>query len=223
MEKGTRKKTSAKAEMTAERILETYLDYLLSKGTQPASVYAFAKDLGMEEAEFYKHFSGFDALERGIWKDIIETTMKGAVNDENYAPFSAREKMLSLYFTLIEVLKNKRSYVALRWPRRIMPGQTPDFLKDFKSIFYNWTNDILNEGKDSGEVVIRPYVSERYDQAAWLQLLFIIDFWVKDSSKAFEATDAAIEKMVNLGFDLMGPGPLDSMVDLGKFLIAQRK
>jgi AcrR family transcriptional regulator len=223
MEKGTRKKTSTKKEITAAQIQETYLDYLLSKGSQPASVYAFAKDVGMQEAEFYNHFSSFEAIEKGIWKDIMESTMKSVVNDENYAPFSAREKMLSLYFTLIESLKSKRSYVSLRWPKRIMPGHTPEFLKDFKMIFFNWTNDILNDGKDSGEVVIRPYVSERYDQAAWLQMLFIIDFWVKDASKAFEATDAAIEKTVNLGFDLMGPGPLDSMVDFGKFLISQRK
>jgi AcrR family transcriptional regulator len=223
MEKGTQKKPRAKQEITAEKILDAYLDYLLSKGTPPASVYGFAKDLGMDEAVFYKHFTSFEAIERGIWKSIMESTMTSVVNDENYQPFSAREKMLSLYFTLIEVLKSKRSYIALRWPKRMHPGHTPEFLKDFKTIFFNWANDILNEGKDSGEVVIRPYVSERYDQAAWLQMLFIIDFWVKDTSKAFEATDAAIEKAVNLGFDLMGPGPLDSMVDFGKFLFSQRK
>jgi hypothetical protein len=50
-----------------------------------------------------------------------------------------------------------------------------------------------------------------------------MDFWIKDNSKGFEATDAAIEKSVNLGFDLVGPGPLDSIIDFGRFLISQRK
>jgi len=51
-----------------------------------------------------------------------------------------------------------------------------------------------------------------------LQLLFVIGFWIKDDSIAFEKTDAAIEKAVNLSFDLMGKGPLDAMLDFGKFL-----
>jgi hypothetical protein len=39
----------------------------------------------------------------------------------------------------------------------------------------------------------------------------------------FEKTDAAIEKSVNLAFDLIGKGILDNALDFGKFLYQNSK
>jgi Tetracyclin repressor-like, C-terminal domain len=50
------------------------------------------------------------------------------------------------------------------------------------------------------------------------QFLFITRFWADDSSDGFEKSDEAIEKGVNLTFDLMARSPLDSLVDYGKFI-----
>jgi hypothetical protein len=46
----------------------------------------------------------------------------------------------------------------------------------------------------------------------------LLNFWIKDTSKGFEATDAAIEKSVTLGFKLMGENMLDQVFDFGKFM-----
>jgi hypothetical protein len=43
-----------------------------------------------------------------------------------------------------------------------------------------------------------------------------------DTSNAFEKTDAAIEKSVNLAMDLMGKSPLDAALDFGKFLFQNK-
>jgi hypothetical protein len=51
-----------------------------------------------------------------------------------------------------------------------------------------------------------------------MQLAFLLMFWRDDNSPAFEQTDAAIEKSVNLAFDLIGKGAIDSMLDFAKFL-----
>jgi AcrR family transcriptional regulator len=219
----TKKSAGKKTPNKAEVIKNAYLDYLLSQGKTPASVYAFVKEQKMSEDDFYEHYTSFDAIEKEIWKGLIEATIETVVNDPAYGPYSAREKMLAFFFTLIEKMKSNRSYISMRWPNKPMPGKSPAYLADFKSIFMDFINDILNEGKESGEIIIRPYISERYDQAAWLQVLFIVDFWIKDSSRNFEATDAAIEKSVNLAFDLFGQNPLDSMIDFGKFLFQNRK
>jgi hypothetical protein len=52
-------------------------------------------------------------------------------------------------------------------------------------------------------------------------------FWwfyvLKDDSKDFEKTDAAIEKSVQLSFELIGKGVLDVAIDFGKFLFQNRK
>jgi hypothetical protein len=53
-------------------------------------------------------------------------------------------------------------------------------------------------------------------------LLFVTDFWLKDKSPGFEKTDEAIERSLNLAFDLMGKSPLDSMLEFGKFLFQNK-
>jgi hypothetical protein len=52
---------------------------------------------------------------------------------------------------------------------------------------------------------------------------FVLMFWVKDESAEFEKTDEAIEKSVNLAFDLMGKGVVDNVFEFGKFLFQQAK
>jgi hypothetical protein len=47
---------------------------------------------------------------------------------------------------------------------------------------------------------------------------FILLFWKEDDSAGFEKTDAAVEKSVNLAFDLIGKGAVDSAIDFAKFL-----
>jgi hypothetical protein len=56
-----------------------------------------------------------------------------------------------------------------------------------------------------------------------VQFWFIIQFWMTDESRDFEDTDAAIEKGVNLGFDLMKENTLDKAFDLAKFLWGRAK
>lgn len=91
-------------------------------------------------------------------------------------------------------------------------------LHPFKDAFLDFTKDLLAEGRESREVEQRPFLTKRYPDALWLQTLYILDFWVKDVSKGFEQTDTAIEKSVNTAFDLIGRSPLDSVIDLAKFI-----
>ena len=44
-----------------------------------------------------------------------------------------------------------------------------------------------------------------------------------DNSAGFEKTDMAIEKSVNTVFDVFDNTPLDSIIDLGKFLWQNKK
>ena len=51
-----------------------------------------------------------------------------------------------------------------------------------------------------------------------MQLGFLINFWINDSSADFEKTDQAIEKSVQTAFDVFDNTPLTALVDFGKFL-----
>jgi hypothetical protein len=56
-----------------------------------------------------------------------------------------------------------------------------------------------------------------------MHLGFLLLFWRDDESAGFEKTDAAIEKSVNLAFDLIGKGAVDSAFDFAKFLYQAKK
>lgn len=203
---------------TGSRIIQAYKEHLLNHGYQPASVYKFAVDLGISEEEFYKHFGSFDGIENSIWKEFITNTVQALEQDEAFSSFSSRDKILTFYFALFEELKKSRSFVLLQLKNHRKLEFTPSFLKDFRSAYEKFISGILEEGKASGEVAKRPFFDKRYAGVFWFHLGFLLLFWRDDNSAGFEKTDAAIEKSVNLAFDLIGKGAFDSVVDFAKFL-----
>jgi hypothetical protein len=52
--------------------------------------------------------------------------------------------------------------------------------------------------------------------------MFLLKFWIDDSSAEFEKTDIAIEKSVNTIFDVFDNTPLEQVIDFGKFLYKER-
>ncbi|KYG74025.1 MULTISPECIES: TetR family transcriptional regulator C-terminal domain-containing protein [Roseivirga] len=205
-----------------EKIREGYISYVLEHGKKPESIFKFIKDLKIKEEDFYESFNSFENIEKQIWLSIFNDTLEMVKNDSVYDEYSVREKMLAFFYSFIEKLKGHRSYILQTVPKKIRPELTPYYLIEVRKAFKDWVNELLLEGEETEEIEKRPVISKKYDEALWLQFLFVIGFWIKDESRGFEKTDAAIEKSVNLAFDLMGRGPLDAIVDFGKFLFQNR-
>jgi len=211
-----------KSAVGSEEITAAYKKLVLTQG-QPTSVFAFCDQMGIGEGDFYKHFGSFESVEKSIWTDYITETLNGLNADKAYADFTAREKILTFYFGLAEVLKNDRSFVLYQLSRQTVQISIPVFLRGFKQSFDHWVKAVIASGEASGEIAKRPYVSERYYMVFWLHFMFILQFWQHDDSAGFEKTDEAIEKSVNLAFDLISKGILDNAVDFGKFLYQTAK
>jgi len=216
----TAKKTSRKSQSKAseDKIKAEYIESVLTQGSRPVSVYKFCLDLGIKEEEFYNVFGSFDGLENQIWKGFINKTISRLKSDKAFQSFISREKILAFYFTLLEELKSNRSYVLFQLEHSRKFELIPEYIKGFKAEFEAFFDSVLNVGKGKGEVANRPILDKRYPQLFWLHLGFILLFWKQDSSAGFEKTDAAIEKSVNLAFDLIGKGAVDSAIDFAKFL-----
>jgi len=214
--KTTTKSKSAK--WTKEKLREAYIRFTLLEGERPRSVFKFVDDLGVSESEFYTFYSSFDAIENEVFQEMMETTLKSLRGDVQYAGFTAREKLLTFYYAHLEVLVKQRSFVSLKWQELKKRPTTPEWLKGYKQTFINYARTVISEAIESEEIKERRYISDKYDKAFWFQLMFVVDFWVKDTSPNFENTDAAVEKAVNLSFQLLGDSTLDSIVDFAKFL-----
>lgn len=206
-----------------KELKEKYKEYILMHGEVPKSVFLFAKELGMREEEFYNYFGSFEGIESAIWLDFMEETVSALKNEKVYDAYTSRERLLAFFYTLIERLKKDRSYVKYTVENRMSkPEITPSFLRKFRDSFTHYVEELIKEGFEKGEIVKRPVISDRYKHGLWVQLVFVIGFWLRDDSANFQNTDAAIEKSVNLAFDFMGEGPLEKMIDFAKFLYQNR-
>ena len=200
-------------------ILEGFVSHVLEHGKEPASIFKFAKDLKIKEAEFYNYFTSFDSIKSAIWVAIFEETHRQLEEQEVYKEYAVREKFLSFLFTWVEELKKSRSYLLALYSNKVTTFKNlPTDTREFKEKFSDFASELILEGKETQEIASRPLITEKYDEALWLQVGFVFRYWLDDTSPRFEKTDAAIEKSVNFAFDLMGKSALDSFLDLAKFL-----
>lgn len=217
------KKRSTKSKDFKNELVQKYKEYVLTHGHEPTSIFLFTKELGMEENKFYEYFGSFNAIKTAIWTSMLNETISAVKSDGVFEEYTSREKMLAFYYTFIERLKEDRSYVQFSIDHRFERREfMPSYIKAFREHFVEFVQDIINEGVQNEEIAKRPIISDRYKDAQWLQLIFIVNFWLKDDSAGFSKTDAAIEKSVNLAFELMAGGPLDMMIDFAKFMYQSR-
>ncbi|MGY3054403.1 AcrR family transcriptional regulator [Pedobacter sp. UYEF25] len=208
---------------TANQIKESYIDYVLTHDEEPKSVYAFAKKLKITESSFYDHFTSFASIEKHVWVSLTAETIAKIKEQDIWAGFSSREKLLSFFYSYLENLKGERSFIIFSLKKNVSKFSTPASLSGTKPIFERFAEDVLTEGLETGELADRKFFAKRYKDALWIQFIFILNFWINDSSEGFEKTDEAIEKGINVTFDLFQRSPIDSLLEYGKFLSVNGK
>jgi AcrR family transcriptional regulator len=204
--------------VTQDRIIEWYMNYVLENGKEPDTVYKFSKDHEISEAEFYDFFGSFEGLKRGIWERFFEHTLQVMQKSREYDSFNNREKMLTLYYTFFEMLTANRSYVLFTLKHEDSILKNAGQLKGLRRELKNYTAELIREGNQEQRSGILKRSKAVFSEAAWVQLVFLLKFWMDDNSPQFESTDVAIEKSVNTAFDLFENTPLERALDFGKFL-----
>ncbi|GAB3931177.1 TetR family transcriptional regulator C-terminal domain-containing protein [Mucilaginibacter myungsuensis] len=203
---------------TADSIRDAYIDYVLTEGHEPESVYKFAKANEMTEAEFYNFYGSFEGLEQTIWSGFVQRTINEVKAQEIWPQYSSREKALSFFYSFFELLKGNRSFAIYSYKKAPRTLGAPRVFTKMKDIFEEFAQQILNEGLESQELSDRKSFSKKYKDALWVQLGFVLNFWMADNSAGFEKTDEAIEKGLNVTFDLFQRSPIDNLLEYGKFL-----
>ena len=208
-----------------DRIKQAYLAYVLDKNAPPASVFKLTKKLNIPEADFYRFYPNFAAIDRELWADFGRQAREKAALEPVWQEYGVREKLLAFYYTLIEILKQNRSYalMALRRSMPRVPGVTPAVLDEFRQDYFLFIESLLRDGRRTEEIAPRRILQDGYPRFFWTQALFVLGFFARDESLNFERTDAAIEKAVTLSFDLVGRNSFDSALDFTRFLLHRRR
>ena len=211
-----------KIKITRDKIIGYFMEDKLMNIEIQMSVFAFCKKHGFEESEFYKHFASLEAVEKDIFSQFVLKTVELVSSDENYPEYSSKQKLLSFYYTFVELLNANRSYLLLTLNNKIHLPSSAYKLKSMKAAFGEYIDSLNIKLIELENKNISDIQSKGIKESAWMQLLYLIDFWLKDESKAFEKTDILIEKSVNATFDLIDSPPGKSLLDLAKFLFKEK-
>ena len=214
--------SKVKKKPDADKLIAVYMDYVLEHEKTPRSVYKFAKDNDMTEADFYQHFGSFEGLRKTIWEKFFDNSLSVMEKSKEYGTFSNREKLLTFFYTFFEVLTANRSYVLYALSEHDSSLKNLDQLKNLRKKMKKYAKTLIQDGNSEKSLKLFEQSEMIFSEGVWVQFLFLLKFWMDDNSAAFESTDVAIEKSVNTVFDLFDNTPLERVVDLGKFLWKER-
>lgn len=204
-------------------IITKYMEWVLEKNAVPKSVFIFCKENEISETDFYTFFGSLQALRQEIWVQFFENTIATIQKEPSFEAYTDKNKLLTLYFTFFELLTLNRSYVLFSLKEN---KEGIKNLRDFK-LFRNHFKDFIaaivkTNASNKNETLVK-ITKPVFSEGAWIQFLFLLKFWMEDSSKGFEKTDVLIEKSVTTVVDLLDTKPLESLFDLGKFLWASKR
>ncbi len=211
-----------KKNITAETIIQLFMDEVLNNNAYPKSVYKFASDNNFEEGLFYKYFASFKSLEQHIFKVFFDHTITTLEKSDGYSNYDTRNKLLSFYFTFFEMLTANRSYVVYALKGKNNKLEALESLKTLRKAFQHFIGTLDFNLPDIKQETITKIQNKSLQESAWVHLLMTLKFWLEDTSASFEKTDIFIEKSVNASLDIIDISPLKNVIDFGKFLFKEK-
>ncbi|MBI6118469.1 TetR family transcriptional regulator C-terminal domain-containing protein [Salegentibacter maritimus] len=214
----TAKKSTTKKTLDKDKLISLYMDYVLEEEKRPKTVYKFCKENKMKEEEFYNFYGSLEGLQKGIWERFYEHTINVLQKSPEFETFSSREKMLTFFYTFFEMLTANRSYVLFSLKEHENQLKNLQQLKGLRKNVKSFAAELIEDANAEKNIQALQQPEKIFSEAAWVQLMFLMKFWMDDNSAQFESTDVAIEKSVNTVFDVFDNTPLERVIDLGKFL-----
>lgn len=214
----TKKATSKSKPLNENQLISRYMQAVLESNETPKNVFSFCKQQELDETEFYAHFNSLDALRQNIWVKFFENAVNTIEKEPDFAGYSDKNKLLTLFFTLFEILTLNRSYVSFALVENKAGLKNLESLKQFRQEFKKYIEQVVISPQTGSFEKVAKATEKIYAEGAWIQFMFLLKFWLDDTSKGFEKTDILIEKSVNTVVDLADTKPLESLFDLGKFL-----
>lgn len=200
------------------QLIELYMNQVLQNNAEPKNVFVFCQENKIVESEFYAFYGSIEALKKDIWVKFFENVKNTIENDQNYVSYSNKNKLLTLYFSLFEILTLNRSYVVFAVKEEKSMLKNLQQLSELRKHFKHFITDIADTQTTEEDFKVNKIAKPLYVEGAWVEFLFLMKFWLDDTSKGFEKTDIMIEKAVKATFDVLNTTPIDSLIDLGKFV-----
>ncbi len=198
------------------------MDAVVKLQGKPASVEDFADDRKFDVGQFYLHFQNFMDIDKAIFRIFIDISMATLAESTDFASFSKKDKLLSLYYTLFENLNLNREFALLILNSYGISLDTLSLFSDMKVRFSKFIASLQLETLTLNNDTLESIQKKSIKEGAWVQLLLTIKFWMSDTSEQCEKTDIFIEKSITTSVELLNTRSLHNIVDFGKFLYAEK-
>jgi hypothetical protein len=202
--------------------VNSYMLWVNEHETEPKSVFKFCQNNSFSEAEFYDEFSDLQSVKEEILAELWKQSINSLATQEFYHEANSNEKLLSVMYGFFENLKTHRSYLVQAYKGWNNPTEPIHSLTPWRKEFIAYVDGIDLSGMKIGVEMIDKNTQKLNSNALFANALFVFHFWLNDKSKGFEKTDACIEKLFVLSFDLMQNDTLKKAIDLGKFLFQSK-
>ncbi|MEM9361195.1 MAG: TetR family transcriptional regulator C-terminal domain-containing protein [Bacteroidota bacterium] len=210
-----------KKKIAEEDIIDFYMDAVVKYEGKPNSIEEFADDYNFYIELFYEHFESFEELDKTIFQTLMNISISNLKEVPEYVSFSKKDKLLSLYYTFFENLTLNRDFTLLTIKSYGLSLGALSVFSGLKKSFIHFVESLQLETlgiTESLDSIQKKSISE----GLWVQFLLTIRFWMSDDSEKCQKTDIFIEKSVNTGTELLNTKSLDNIIDLGKFLYAEK-
>ena len=212
-----------KKKYTKEQILDLFITYVDEEGLGFDNE-AFCLDHSIQISQFRELLLSVEEAEKSVWEELMRAALQTVTSDTQFETFTIKDKLLSVYYTFCENCGLNSGFCkeSIKYHGKL--GMIP-VLKNMKVLFVEFVKDNF----PSSKFPVAQY-SEKVNQlggsvqseAVYGQLLFLLDFWSRDTSIDYEKTDIAIEKAVKALTDLIDITPIKSLIDFGKFIWQER-
>ncbi len=203
-------------------ILNHYIKVVNTQEKEPQSVFRFCEEMQITESDFYLEFSDLEAVKEAILSEKWLQTIQALEEQPFYQEANANDKLLSALYAFVEQLKSQRSYFLIAYKNWSKPTDVISGIKEFRHSFLDYLDTLGLEQMETGLAPIDKATGKLNQNALFSNVLFVFHFWLNDRSKGFEKTDACIEKVFTLSFELMGNQTLKKAIDLAKFLFSEK-
>ncbi|MCA0133538.1 TetR family transcriptional regulator C-terminal domain-containing protein [Winogradskyella alexanderae] len=211
-----------KTKITDSDIIDFYMDYVVKHHCKPESIEDFAKNYKFDDVVFYEYFTSFSDLEKTIYNLLFENSLALQKQNPEYISYSKKEKLLSLYFTFFENLGLNEDFVKHNLKGLENQLKALSTFSLLKTSFTTFIDELNLETISLNVDLIENIQQKAIKESAWIQFLFILKFWLDDTSESHEKTDILIEKSINTGIELIDTKSFYNIIDLAKFLYKEK-
>ena len=171
-----------KKDINEENIINFYMEYVLTNGKKPDSVYSFSKQYNFTEKDYYEYYGNFNLLEQSIFKVFYEKTINLLEKNEDYQNYSDRDKILSFYYSFFELLTANRSYVVFAIGSQTKKLKNIDTLRLLKKSFCNYIDKLDINILETNQDTLDKIQNKTLKESAWFQLVLTMKYWLEDTS-----------------------------------------